>query len=368
MITFAFLCLSARAAAQGFIAGCWETVPDAEPHVSEYSFGNAWPSALVRAWAIDKSNGQVAAEYNYTVTSHAYNGNGTTLRFNTSGFADTEWTFTTVTPASLVGSSASVYGTYPVSLMRPSTSPKQCKAVTPTTASPPTTTTMSTTTASVTPGTTTSGGSTTTTTPSPTTTSTTTTTATATTTTSTTTTTTTTTTTQATVQRSSTLLSNNLTADSGTNTGDSMNSTQGSTSSASATSDLSAGNFSEVPLSDGGPLFETDPALPIGLGVGGGVLLCACLAIAVIVVKRNKRKSGIETQKPYDASVESHDETTTTTTIAGSTPSSTGIYSRLSVGPEYHAPPVTGVDMTYNSPPSTTTTMPYHAPPITAGN
>jgi hypothetical protein len=131
MITFAFLCLSARAAAQGFIAGCWETVPDAEPHVSEYSFGNAWPSALVRAWAIDKSNGQVAAEYNYTVTSHAYNGNGTTLRFNTSGFADTEWTFTTVTPASLVGSSASVYGTYPVSLMRPSTSPKQCKAVTP---------------------------------------------------------------------------------------------------------------------------------------------------------------------------------------------------------------------------------------------
>lgn len=104
-----------------------------------------------------------------------------------------------------------------------------------------------------------------------------------------------------------TLLPVDLTAESGTNTGDGVILTQAPSSSVSGVNVDSdgTGSFQTEAISNGGPLFESDLALPIGLGVAGGVLLlCACLVVALVFVKRRKRTREIKTQGNYDFSAQ----------------------------------------------------------------
>jgi hypothetical protein len=83
-------------------------------------------------------------------------------------------------------------------------------------------------------------------------------------------------------------------------------------------------------VSDGGPLFESNLSLPIGLGVAGGILLlCVILIIAFVLVKRGKRKSSIETQRNNDVKSNTYDKTTATTSMASTPPSNNSIYERV---------------------------------------
>jgi hypothetical protein len=141
LLSFAFfLVLSSsavRTLAQPFVAGCWQTVPDGtSTFVAEYSFGNTWPTAALQAWSYDTSTGMMSfGPFVYTVLSQTFD--GSTLTINTD-LLNIVWTFTTVSPTSLVGTTSSMYGTYPFALMRPTSAPLFCDAVTVPPTPPPT--------------------------------------------------------------------------------------------------------------------------------------------------------------------------------------------------------------------------------------
>lgn len=198
-----------------------------------------------------------------------------------------------------------------ISLIRPTAGrPRWCSSGVPTTVAPATlatTTTTTTTTRATTPAPTTTSGAITiaqpTTTPPP----------------ITTTTTTTATATAATLSPQTTnnqlptgltlptLLPIDLTPESGTPQSGGVILTQDSpsTGAGSDSARSGAGVESDASVSDGAVIIDSDLALPIGLGVAGGLLLlCACLVVALIVVKRRRRnRQTVKTEGNYDFSM-----------------------------------------------------------------
>jgi hypothetical protein len=138
ILLFLWLFSLTTTCAQPFIAGCWEIPPDGSNTFStEYSFGNAWPAAQIQAWSVDLTGGgNNYGPFAYPVSSQTYD--GSTLSIQTSFIGTFTWTFTTVTPTSMIGSTTSQYGTFPFTLIRPTRTPTFCDAVTPPPTPPPT--------------------------------------------------------------------------------------------------------------------------------------------------------------------------------------------------------------------------------------